>query len=193
MMAYRPEFLEGLALIAKAATAAVKSGGTPPILVGGAAVEFFTGGAITSGDFDLWTASENLLRRNLLIVGFKDEDRRGHLARGFYHPDLDMGVELVSGTLFDGRCDRSRLVMATIGDAAIHLPPVEDLIADRMGQYNSAPRKVPAMREQAAILYLLADDLDEAYLERRIREDTAGDFGLSDLKEAAHELSHDHD
>lgn len=193
MTTYRPEYLEALALIAKAANATVRAGGNPPILVGGAAVEFFTGGAITSGDFDLWTGADDLIRRNLLAVGFKDEDRQGHLARGFYHPDLDMGVELVSGHLFDGRCDRARLVLARIGEDIIHLPPIEDLIADRMGQYNSSPQKVPAMLEQAAVLYLLADDLDEAYLHKRIQEDTAGDFGLPDLKEAARELSHRHD
>lgn len=193
MTAYRPEYLEALTLIARAASATVRAGGSPPILVGGAAVEFFTGGAITSGDFDLWTGADDLIRRNLLAVGFKDEDRQGHLARGFYHPDLDMGVELVSGHLFDGRCDRARLVLARIGEDTIHLPPIEDLIADRMGQFNSSPQKVPAMLEQAAVLYLLADDLDDAYLHKRIQEDTAGDFGLPDLKEAARELSHRHD
>lgn len=193
MTTYRPEYLEALALIAKAASATVRAGGNPPVLVGGAAVEFFTGGAITSGDFDIWTGADDLIRRNLLAVGFKDEDRQGHLARGFYHPDLDMGVELVSGHLFDGRCDRARLVLAKVGEDTIHLPPIEDLIADRMGQYNSSPQKVPAMLEQAAVLYLLADDLDDAYLHRRIQEDTAGDFGLPDLKEAARELSHRHD
>lgn len=193
MTAYRPEYWEALSLVAQASSAAVKDGGKPPILVGGAAVEFFTGGAIASGDFDLWTTSDDLIRKNLLAVGFKDEDRRGHLARGFYHPDLDMGVELVSGYLFDGRCDRARLVLVKIGEDAIHLPPIEDLIADRMGQFNSSPQGVRESLIQAVTLYLLAETLDEAYLHKRIQEDTAGDFGLPDLKEAADELSKHHD
>jgi hypothetical protein len=37
---------------------------------------------------------------------------------------------------------------------------------------------IPAIK-----LFQLADSLDEAYLERRIREDTLGDFSLACLKE----------
>ena len=44
------------------------------------------------------------------------------------------------------------------------------------------------MRGQAVQLLRVADkldaDLDLEYLDRRIREETAGDLGLSDLKEA---------
>lgn len=50
-----------------------------------------------------------------------------------------------------------------------------------MGQYSSAPQARPAVLEWVTVLYLFADDLDEAYLDRRIQEDTAGDFDLSAL------------
>lgn len=192
-MAYRAEFLRALSLIAQAATEARAAGGGSAILVGGAAVEFFSGGAVTSGDFDIWTTSEAMLREKLLAAGFKDEDRHGRLLRGFYHPEFDFGVELVSGRLFDGRSDRTKLVTLMIGGFSITIAPVEDLIADRMGQYNSTPGKVPAMLRQAVILYLLAETIDDTYLDRRIREDTAGDFDLSDLEAAADDYAKRHD
>lgn len=45
------------------------------------------------------------------------------------------------------------------------------------------PRAGPDMREQARMLYRLARNLDEACLDRRIREETLSEFGLRDLEE----------
>ncbi|MBO6888138.1 MAG: hypothetical protein JJ871_08730 [Thalassospira sp.] len=60
---------------------------------------------------------------------------------------------------------------------------IEDLIADRMGQYDAPPNMREDMLEQAAALLKLAENLDNAYLDKRIREETAGDFGLEFLEE----------
>lgn len=49
---FRPEFREALGLLGKAVENMRRRGLTSPILVGGAAVEFYTGGAVTTGDFD---------------------------------------------------------------------------------------------------------------------------------------------
>jgi hypothetical protein len=56
---------------------------------------------------------------------------------------------------------------------------VEDIIADRMGQYASGA--APTMREQARKLFGLHDDLDLDYMERRIRHESAGEYGIEDL------------
>jgi hypothetical protein len=53
---YRPEFVAALALLAEAFEEVVVAGFERPVLVGGAAVEFYTGGAVASGDFDVVTA-----------------------------------------------------------------------------------------------------------------------------------------
>ena len=45
---FRPEFTEALAVLADAFTAAVARGAAPPVIVGGAAVEFYTAGGIQS-------------------------------------------------------------------------------------------------------------------------------------------------
>ena len=192
MSTFRPEFERALALVAEASDVVAKGGYPRPILVGGAAVEFYTGGVVTSGDFDFVTEAQAAFEAALIALGFRREDRAGHLLRGLYHPELDMGVEVVSGQLFDGLSDRSRLVLVDVRGHELRLPPVEDLIADRMGQFNSSPAGVPAMLDQAAKLYLLASEIDEAYLDRRIRDETAGHYGLDFLKDHAHGLASDH-
>ena len=55
----------------------------------------------------------------------------------------------------------------------------EDIIADRMGQYASG--SAPEMLGQARALFSLCDGLDLHYMDKRIREETAGDHGLQDL------------
>jgi hypothetical protein len=56
---------------------------------------------------------------------------------------------------------------------------VEDMIADRMGQFASG--SAPEMLGQARELLALHGDIDRAYLERRIREETVGDHGIDDI------------
>jgi hypothetical protein len=53
------------------------------------------------------------------------------------------------------------------------LPPPEDVIADRLGQYASDPKGRDDMLEQARLLVLLAEDLDLNYLKRRVVEEGA--------------------
>jgi hypothetical protein len=159
----------------------VAAGHARPVLVGGGAVEFYTGGTITSGDFDLVTGAQSALEAALVEVGFRREDRAGRLLRGLYHPTLAIGVEVVSGTLFDGSTDRGRILIVEIGGHELALPPVEDMIADRMGQHAATSRGVPEMLQQAVALFLLAEEVDQTYLDRRIRDETVGRFGLADL------------
>jgi hypothetical protein len=99
---FRPEFIQALTLLARASDDVVAQGYTRPVLVGGAAVEFHTGSAVTSGDFDFVSPSQTAFEEALISYGFRREDRRHHLLRGLYHPDFGLGVEVVSGSLFDG-------------------------------------------------------------------------------------------
>ena len=50
---YRPEFEAALRLFARVSEAMVARGLSRPILVGGAAVEYYSGSAVTTGDFDI--------------------------------------------------------------------------------------------------------------------------------------------
>lgn len=188
-MTYRPLFIEALRRIEQAGRLAAAEGSRLPIIiVGGAAVEFYTAGDIMSGDIDLCETDERL-EAALLAVGFERETRPGRLLRGLHltTPLGEIGVEAVSGPLFHNRTDRRRLkVFAVDGgaEAILAMPPIEDLIADRLAQYEANPSGHDDMLEQARILVDLADQLDLEYLGKRVREEcVAVDFVLRALND----------
>lgn len=94
---YRREFTEALRLLSRAFDIAEARGVPRPLIVGGSAVEYYTGGELTSGDFDLVTSRDDLVGEALLEVGFRREDRPAVRLGGFYHPELLIGVEFTSG------------------------------------------------------------------------------------------------
>lgn len=170
-MAFRPEYVATLELLARALALYEAEEHRRPVIVGGAAVEYYTGGEIESGDVDVVEADLAPLAKALEAVGFRREDRSGRLLRGFYHPSLQTGVEVVSGMLFDGRTDRSRLGIVLFGEAALRFAPVEDMIADRLSQYEASRRRDDEMLAQARCLHRLAEHLDQQYLMKRIAEE----------------------
>ena len=64
-------------------------------------------------------------------------------------------------------------------DGTIEVLSIEDMIADRVGQYASGTAN--DRLDQARALFALFPDVDRAYLERRIRYESAGDHGLEIL------------
>lgn len=70
MSLYRPEFEAALNKFAEVSEAMVKKGFSRPILVGGAAVEFYTASAVNTGDFDFCTPIQPELEIELQNHGF---------------------------------------------------------------------------------------------------------------------------
>ena len=184
MSLYRPEFEAALILFAEVSDAVEQAGFAPPILVGGAAVELYSGSMIATGDFDVVTARQDVLERILQQHGFVRPAGHGKLTRGWIHPDLKLGFEVVGSTLLDGKADRDRVRLIDVaGGEHFAVIAVEDLIADRMGQYHSGA--APEMLGQAVALFRLYQGDDISYLERRIREETSNEYGVADLQPAA--------
>lgn len=178
--AYRPEFEAALRLLARVSEAMRAQGFEAPVLVGGGAVEIYSNSAVTTGDFDLVTARQEAFEAALVEAGFVRPSGPGIATRGWIHPELRLGFEVVSSTLLGGLADRERLLLVDIApDGTVAVLSVEDMIADRMGQYASG--SAPDMLEQSRKLLSLHSDADRAYLDRRIREETAGDYGIEDL------------
>jgi len=169
--ALRKEYREAIALIAQAAGALVRRGISPPILVGGAAAEFYTGGAITTGDFDFVTAYRDEFFAELEAVGF-ERAGTGRIQRALFHPTSGLSVEVVSGILMDGRADPARILTVKFRDGDLRIVSVEDMIADRVGQALAGPRIDTRMQEQAVSLYRLAGRVDRSYLDKRIAQDS---------------------
>ena len=184
MSAYRPEFEAALRLLARISRAMDDAGYRPPVLVGGAAVEVYTRGAVTTGDFDLSCVRQDILEAEMQREGFVRPSGSGVATRGWIHPQLKLGFECVSDVLLDGLADRSMVQVVSLGedgDVAVIAP--EDIIADRMGQYASG--SAPDMLGQARALFAFCEGLDLAYMNRRISEETDGDYGLQDLQDQA--------
>jgi hypothetical protein len=181
---FRPEYIEALALLAQVCGEVERKGYPTPILVGGAAVEFHTGAAVVTGDFDFVTRHHEVFEEILPRYGFILEEKHSdRLMKHFRHPTLDLGVEVVSEYLYPGS-DAARIRPVKIsGEERIAIYPVEDVIADRLRQYAEDGRA--EMLEQAIALYNLADALDEAYLANRICAQTSGEWSFVRLKEEA--------
>ena len=182
MSPYRPEFEAALLLFARISGALVARNFTRPILVGGAAAEYWSGSALATGDFDLCTPVQAELEEEMRREGFVKPSGPGMSTRGWIHPALRLGFEIVADVPMAGNVDRDHILL--VEDIAPGLSfaiiAVEDLIADRMGQYASGTAR--DRLDQARLLYRLNPDVDEVYLDRRIREESFGDHGIEDVR-----------
>ena len=178
---WRPELIAALRLLARLSEALHQRGLPRPVLVGGGAAEYFSGSALMTGDIDITSPVQPEVEEELTRLGFTKPEGLGHTPLGWVHPELGLGFEVVASTPMDGAPDpaRFRLVRPTGETAVFRIIGVEDMIADRMGQFASGT--APEMGEQAAILFGLYGDADRAYLDRRIREETLGDYGIEDI------------
>lgn len=184
-MAYwRSQFENALRKLAEVSSDLDARGINPPILVGGGAVELYTQGAVNTGDFDLVTAGQPEFEATLVKHGFMKPSGPGTALRGWIHPDLKLGFEVVGSTLLDGLGSRDLVQVIEIGShGSIAVIAVEDLIADRMGQFASG--SAGEMLGQARALFKLSRQPDLVYMERRIREETAGSYGVQNLEDEA--------
>jgi hypothetical protein len=66
---FRPEFIEALSLLARASDDLATKGYDRPVLVGGGAVEFHTGSAVVSGDFDFVSDEQRAFEDALISYG----------------------------------------------------------------------------------------------------------------------------
>ena len=116
--------------------------------------------------------------------GFVRPKGAGISLRGWIHPDLKLGFEVVGSRLLDGLADYDHLQIVEISDnGAVAVISIEDLIADRMGQYSSG--SADEMLGQAKAMFTLSKELDRDYMDRRIREETAQEYGVQDLEDEA--------
>lgn len=182
-MALTDEYVAALMPLSRAFACYIAARGHSPVLVGGAAAAIYTDGQFPSGDFDVVASSDDAFNAAMLAQGFIRENRAGKLMIGFYHPQHpEFGYQQVTGPLFDGRSDASKLIRVTLteeGDAVM-LPSIEDLIADRLAQHSVASPTDPSRLRQAEALFSLAETIDMPYLLRRIA-DEGGDPALIGL------------
>jgi hypothetical protein len=179
---WRPEFLDALRMLSRLSEALARRGLPRPVLVGGGAVEFYTGSAVMTGDIDVTSPVQPELEEELQKLGFVRPSGPGKSTRGWVHPDLGLGFEVVGNSPMADAPDevRIRLARPDEADPAMRVLSIEDLIADRMGQFASGTAR--DRLDQARTLFALSSGLDLDYLERRIRTETMGDYGGEALR-----------
>ena len=187
---YRPEFEAALNALAPVFDRVVALGGARPVIVGGAAVEFYTVSAIRTGVVDLMTAADDVFALAMAEAGFIRPRGPGVLTRGWVHEALDMGVEVVSSSLMEGAAERGRIRLVHLKDGEVAFLAIEDMIADRMGQYHADTTHGDDMIGQARAMFDLAEDLDQHYLTVRIAAETQGACDLDTLLRWKPKLQH---
>ncbi len=166
-------FLAAVSSLARAFRLYGEQTGSDAVLVGGASVVILSGGQFFSGDFDFVAADDRRMAECLRENGFVREDRPGFLHAGWYHPDHPLfGFQQVSGPLFDGRTERSKMLRISLRNGeGIVMPPVEDMVADRLGQHATASATDTSRLDQARVMLAVAPKIDRAYLLRRVEEE----------------------
>jgi excisionase family DNA binding protein len=112
-----------LAFMGLLTRACVGRGWQPPVIVGGQAVEFYSGGGYATVDIDLVSASEPL---DEILPGWGFERRGRHWLRA----DLGLIVEAPGSRLLPSQ--RDHLTEVEVAGATAYLLGLEDVIVDRL-------------------------------------------------------------
>lgn len=98
----------------------------PPVLVGGAAVELYTGGAYTTGDLDFVGFVSPEVAELLRAEGF------ARAGRHWVHEDEQVFIELPSGALGEGE----QAITVNFSDQEVLIIAPEDLVIDRLAAWQ---------------------------------------------------------
>lgn len=150
------------------------------MVVGGAAAAIYTGGMVMTGDVDIVSDDDKAFRHAVEAAGFDKPGRAAglHTLSTWIHRGTQIGVQLVGSDIVATRIDRERAAQIGERRGTLLVAPVEDVIADRIAQaYERAPMNAERM-DQARLLFQTAEICDEAYLARRIAEETDGQTTL---------------
>ncbi|MGH9379717.1 MAG: hypothetical protein ACRD2Z_03775 [Thermoanaerobaculia bacterium] len=149
-----PPGLERTAGLARWFQALFEARGQPvPVLVGGGAVELYTGGAYTTGDLDFVGAVSQEVEDDLRSAGFQ---RTG---RHWVHEEGGIFIELPASSLTDGE----RAVRIGSGDESVLTISPEDALVDRLAAWQHWRSSLDGI--SAALLYLkVGAELDWKFL-----------------------------
>lgn len=160
--------------IAATLAQALRQVGQDPILVGGAAVEFYTQGGYSTNDIDMVAPGGPPLVRVMGQLGFKK------IGKDFFQPDLKIYVEFPGRALGKGE----RFQEIKMGDQKLKILSIEDLIVDRLAAFKFWQSAIDGTN---AMLLLELDHVDEERLNARAKQAGVNDALLS-VKEVKTEV-----
>ena len=158
-------------------TARLAPQGIEPILVGGAALEFYTAGGYATGDVDLALPSGPEVDAAFAALGFEKEGRLWH------HADLDLFFEAPAPAGLPGE-DAPRTEVAVDGLPVVVIG-VEDLLIDRLRAWVHWQSDEDG-RWTRRLAKLYAHRLDWGYLRTRTRDVPEEAEALRRVEQEAH-------
>ena len=127
-----------------------------PVLVGGGAVELYTGGAYTTGDMDFVGHVPARARKILTRAGFV------RLGKNWIHEEMKIFLEFPSSSL--GKNERKAVL--TVGRFRVLIVGPEDLLVDRLNAWKHWESPVDGVN--SFLLYRAqCDFMDEEHLGKR--------------------------
>ncbi len=135
-------------------------------LVGGQAVETYTGGQFLTGDIDITTTDAKATEKILTSLGFKQ------IGIIWLSKGLGVAIQIV-GLLPKGSLERTLTIQA--GPYSVKVIGVEDLIVDRLAHAKSW--KSSGDLEKAKVLYAnFKKQIDQNYLKETSKKRGVDDF-----------------
>lgn len=187
---WAPRFRTAISLLGQA-SADLPIGSSEPILVGAAAMALYSGGLWRSNDIELIMDTPRPLHETLFAKGFRWVERPRHVARGLWHPTLDVAVEILPSTDVDYReMLVAELAVPSEPDAGcestttrLRIVGIEDLIAGCAADWNRRASRGPLASQLQTLIELahagIGGGLQIAYLKRRLAEVSAGEIDLN--------------
>lgn len=150
-----------------------------PVLVGGSAVELYTGGAYTTGDLDFIGHVSSAARKALTEAGFT------RYGKNWIHEGTRIFLEFPSGSLGEDE----RKAVLTVGRLRIQIVSPEDLLVDRLAAWKHWESPVDGVN--SFLLYRAqSKSFDEDHLEKRTMTEDVQD-ALEAVRSLYREYTHD--
>ena len=159
-------------------TAKLKENGVGAILVGGEAIDIYTGGTFATSDIDLLVDNKTVTEKLLNKFEF---GRKGNTL--WFNSDLNIVIQVILEP-YSGDPDRLRKFKVKGYELRVAAP--EDLIQNRLYSakfWKSSPQR--DMEESIALLRIFADSIDNSYLDKLARENDIVDYLAEARKYAA--------
>jgi hypothetical protein len=161
------------------------------VLCGASAVELYTGGLWPAGDVEVLTTETRPLVAELFAAGFRWTQRPRDVGRGLWHPELQIGIDVLEAPESPGPAVLSNILSLAVdleatGPAdknlvSLKVVGIEDLIVEQVACWLKHPTGEAATRIQ--VLTGLARRgvggwLRAGYLQRRLAWETNGEVAF---------------
>jgi len=189
---WRDSFVGALRLLGQAVTR-LPFGVPDPILGGASAVALYTGDLWPVGELQVIAADTRPLTAELFAAGFRWTQRPLFLGRGLWHPQLQIGADVIEDHALLASAEALNVLSVTVdwplaarvgGElASIKVIGIEDLIAEQAADWLARRMPTGEVATKSRVLVTLAQSgvggrFRGEYLQRRLAWETNGEMAF---------------